>query len=253
MQEEGLSASRIRQAVVVLRQTLDAAIQDGRVGRNATTSVKLPKLQRVEAPYLEPVQVDRIAEALGGSNRLLVRVLGTLGLRFGEAAGLQRRHVDLLRRRLHVEQSLSEVAGVLKTTSTKTHAVRQVPLPLSLTRELEQHLESHVGTAASAWLFPGPRGGALRHSAFYGRVWRPTLKQLGLPVAGIHVLRHSAAARMISAGASAKAVQTVLGHRSAAFTLTVYGHMFDSDLDDLAERLDLLPASRGSRPARGLA
>lgn len=43
---------------------------------------------------------------------------------------------------------------------------------------------------------------------------------------------------MIGAGASPKAVQAVLGHRSAAFTLTVYGHLFDADLDDLAGRLD---------------
>jgi integrase len=33
-------------------------------------------------------------------------------------------------------------------------------------------------------------------------------------------------------------VQSVLGHRSAAFTLTVYGHLFDADLDDLAAKLD---------------
>ncbi len=26
-------------------------------------------------------------------------------------------------------------------------------------------------------------------------------------------------------------MQTILGHASAAFTLTVYGHMFDEDLD----------------------
>lgn len=44
---------------------------------------------------------------------------------------------------------------------------------------------------------------------------------------------------MISAGASPKAVQSVLGHASAGFTLTVYGHLFDTDLDDLAARLDL--------------
>ncbi len=43
---------------------------------------------------------------------------------------------------------------------------------------------------------------------------------------------------MIHAGASPKTVQMVLGHASAAFTLTVYGHIFDADLDDLATRLD---------------
>jgi integrase len=39
---------------------------------------------------------------------------------------------------------------------------------------------------------------------------------------------------MIAAGASAKVVQTVLGHRSAASTLTGYGHRFNTDLDALA-------------------
>ncbi|HZB78876.1 MAG TPA: tyrosine-type recombinase/integrase, partial [Actinomycetota bacterium] len=53
-------------------------------------------------------------------------------------------------------------------------------------------------------------------------------------------LRHSAAAGMIRAGASAKTVQSVLGHASAAFTLTVYGHIFDAGLDDLADRLEIL-------------
>jgi len=45
---------------------------------------------------------------------------------------------------------------------------------------------------------------------------------------------------MIHAGASAKDVQTILGHRSAGFTLTVYGHFFDVDLDDLASRIDVV-------------
>ena len=55
---------------------------------------------------------------------------------------------------------------------------------------------------------------------------------------GVHALRHSAAARMIAAGWTPKAVQQVMGHRSVAFTLDTYGHLFESDLDDLATRLD---------------
>jgi integrase len=78
----------------------------------------------------------------------------------------------------------------------------------------------------------------LRYQNFLTRVWHPVLRQLGLPVVGVHVLRHSAAARMVQAGASPKTLQTVLGHRSAAFSLTVYAHLFDADLDALADRLD---------------
>jgi integrase len=56
--------------------------------------------------------------------------------------------------------------------------------------------------------------------------------------AGIHVLRHSAAAFMIQAGASSKALQMNLGHQSAGFTLSVYGHVSEQDLAAIAERLE---------------
>jgi hypothetical protein len=48
---------------------------------------------------------------------------------------------------------------------------------------------------------------------------------------------------MIHIGADAKIVQTVLGHRSASFKLTTYGHIFEADLDELADRLDALHAN----------
>ncbi|MDP9302146.1 MAG: hypothetical protein M3P43_14830, partial [Actinomycetota bacterium] len=35
-----------------------------------------------------------------------------------------------------------------------------------------------------------------------------------------------------------KAVQSILGHASAAFTLTVYGHLFEADLDAVADALE---------------
>ncbi len=149
-------------------------------------------------------------------------------------------------RRLRITESIAEVDGELVRGPTKTHATRTLPLPRSLAAELEAHLERTVRAEAEAPLFEGPRGGLLRYSTFAERVWRPTLRALDLPVVGVHALRHSAAARMIQADASTKAVQTVLGHSSAAFTLTVYGHIFEAELDDLAERLD------STRPTRGL-
>jgi integrase len=238
MEARGLSPSRIRQAHVVLSQILDAAVRDGLVARNAADGVKLPRLQRREARYFEPSVIEQIARAMPEPYDLLVRVLGTVGLRWGEAAALRRRSVDLLRRRLQVEESLAEVGGVVSVGPTKSHATRGVPLPPSLAQALEAHLGQRVGAEPDDFVFTGPQGRPLRHSAFYSRLWRPTLRRLGLPAVGIHVTRHSAAAGMISADATPKAVQAVMGHASAAFSLTVYGHLFDADLDALADRLD---------------
>lgn len=239
MQAEGLSASRVRQAHVLLKQMLDAALRDRMLGMNAALGVKLPKLRHREAAYFEPGVVDQIGIATPEPYDVLVSVLGVVGLRFGEGVALRRRHVDLMRRRLFVEDSLAEISGRFVFGPTKTHAVRSVPLPPNLAATLQQHLDEHVGPDADALLFTGPKGGPLRYRYFYMNLWRPVLDDLGLPAAGLHALRHSAAARMVAAGAAPKAIQKVLGHRSVAFTLTVYGHMFDADLDDLAARLDV--------------
>jgi integrase len=238
MHSDGLSASRIRQAHVVLSQILNAAMREGRIGRNVALGIKLPKIPRMEAEYFEPDVVERIASSVGEPYDLFVLLLGKLGPRYGEAAALRRRSVNLLARRLTVEESLAEVSGRIVLGPTKTHAMRKLPLPPSLAVAFERHLDERVDPATDALLFTSPKGKPLRYGNFMRTVWKPTLMELGLPDVGIHVLRHSAAAALIRTGASPTAVQRILGHRSAAFTLTVYGHIFDADLDAVADSHD---------------
>jgi integrase len=133
-----------------------------------------------------------------------------------------------------------------------THAMRKLPLPPSLAAAFERHLDERVDAVTDALLFTSPKGKPIRYGNFMRTVWKPALGDLGLPDVGIHVLRHSAAAAMIQSGASPTAVQRILGHRSAAFTLTVYGHIFDAaDLDQVAENIDHRRSGGiGSRGAR---
>ncbi|MHA7293160.1 tyrosine-type recombinase/integrase [Arthrobacter sp. HLT1-21] len=51
-------------------------------------------------------------------------------------------------------------------------------------------------------------------------------------------LRHTAASLAVSARATVKAVQRMLGHKSAAMTLDVYADLFDDDLDAVAVMLN---------------
>lgn len=53
-----------------------------------------------------------------------------------------------------------------------------------------------------------------------------------------HDLRHTAASLAISAGANIKALQRMLGHKSAAMTLDTCADLFGDDLDAVAERLN---------------
>jgi integrase len=75
-------------------------------------------------------------------------------------------------------------------------------------------------------------------SNFRKTVWLPTVGECGLEGLRVHDLRHTCASLAISAGASVKAVQRMLGHASATVTLDTYAALFTDDLEALADRLD---------------
>ncbi len=127
-----------------------------------------------EIEVASPEQVSALADAVGDHYRALVVVAAYGGLRWGELAGLQRRHVDLERGVVIVEQKLSEVNGILEITAPKTAAGRRsVALPAMAVDELERHLVEHVGASPTALVFTSDEGDYLRRSNFRRRIWLP--------------------------------------------------------------------------------
>lgn len=237
----GLSASRRRQGFQVLRQILEAAVQDRYLPANPAAGVKLPKLSRREQLFLEPKQVGQVAALVPGPFQALVYVFSYGGLRWGEAVALRRRRVDVLRGRLEVTESMSDVAGQLIFGPTKNYRNRTIVLPRFLRDMLNEHLLHHSAPGTDGLLFTAENGSPLRNSNFNRRVWKPTVEAAGLPQGlRIHDLRHSAVAFLISQGAHPEAIKRYMGHSSISVTMDVYGHLFPSDAEDLADRLDEL-------------
>jgi integrase len=59
----------------------------------------------------------------------------------------------------------------------------------------------------------------------------------------VYDLRHTCASLLIAQGASVKAVQAQLGHATASIALDTYGHLFPSELEALADRLEQVRAA----------
>lgn len=245
MRAGGLSASRTRQAFHLLKSMLDDAVSDGRMARNPATGVELPRLPQVERRYLTHAQVAALAEACGPDG-IVVLVLGYTGLRWGELAALRVGRVDLDRGRLGIVESVTEINGRLEWGVPKSHAGRSVPVPRSLWEDLRA---SCAGKQPSDLVFTTARGTALRVGNFRRRTFNSAASRIGVDGLTPHELRHTAASLAISAGASVKAVQAMLGHSSATLTLDRYGHLFGDELDAVAERLDA--ARVPSRKSRG--
>ena len=240
LNDQGLSSSRVRQAHQLLSMILKAAVESGYLARTPCVGVRIPRAPQREHVILRPDQIDLLAGATGKYS-VLIYVLAYAGLRWGEAAALQRARCDLLRARIDVAESLADVSGQLHFGPTKTYARRWARLPRAVSEMLAFHLERNVADEANALVFTSTEGGPLRYNNFRNRVWSKALRSIEgeLPKGlSIHHLRHTCASLLIREGASVKAVQEQLGHSSPTVTLGVYAHLFDDDLGDLFERVD---------------
>ncbi|MEV7800930.1 site-specific integrase [Microbacterium foliorum] len=229
-----VGASVVIRCHEVLAGILDDAVSQNRLVSNPARGVQLPKKGRKPHVYLTHDQVFALAESSGRAG--LVLTLAYTGIRWGEATGLQVKHVDLFRKRLQVERNLVNLKyGGVDETKPKNGKARSVPFPAFLEPYLREATKNKL---PNAHLFTEPDGGMLRRPHTVTGWFDAAVREVGCQVITPHDLRHTAASFAVSSGANVKAVQRMLGHSSAAMTLDVYADLFDDDLDAVATALD---------------
>jgi integrase len=235
LSESGMSGWYVRKVAGVLRGVLSLAVKDRRLHSNPANDLNFPPIGAKRRRYLTSLQVEQLANT-AKSGRVVVLVLAYCGIRWSEMAALRVRHIDLLRRRLMIEEGVTEVNGAKIVWGTpKSHERRSVPIPKSVVAELAIHV---AGKSRDDLAFAAPGGGVLRNRNARRAWFDAAATVIGVPGLTPHELRHTAASLAVSAGANVKAVQRMLGHASAAVTLDIYADLFDDDLDAVADRLD---------------
>ncbi|WEV59717.1 site-specific integrase [Bifidobacterium sp. ESL0728] len=242
-----MSASVVIRAYGILAGILDDAVGDRMIARNPARGVELPRKRRRKHIYLTVSQLYNLSGAcvnkpgrvtnLDREHAVLVILLGTVGLRWGEAIGLYIRNVDMKRHRISVEQSATQVGSAIEVGTPKAGKPRTVIFPAVLDGDFSKLMK---GKRPDDLLFSSADGGHLKQVA-PGRVdgwFGSACRRAGIPRMTIHDLRHTAASLMVHSGANVKAVQRQLGHASASMTLDVYADLFDDDLDAVGEAMN---------------
>lgn len=232
------SATVVLRAYGVLAGILDVAVRDRQISSNPARGVKLPRKAKKRRVYLTAAQVEQLARQ-SGSHATLIHTLAYTGIRWGEAVGLRVQAVDLVRRRMVIEENAVNVGGTIVVGSPKTHERRSVSYPQFLAAPLAAACEGKSGVQL---VF----GDGMLHlktpKSTTGWFWSAVKKCQKIdptfPTVTPHDLRHTAASLAISAGANPKAVQRMLGHASAAMTLDTYADLFEDDLDAVSDRLN---------------
>ncbi len=250
-----VSANTAAKCYRVLRTILGTAVSDELIIANPC-KVDGAGVERVaERPVATITEVFAVADAMPGHLRVFVLLAGFCGLRLGELLGLERRHVNLLRSLVTIEQQEHQLKnGLLVLGPPKSDAGRRtIALPAFLVAELEQHLARYTAAQSDARVFRGERGGSLRRHVVQ-KYWMAARSTIGLPDNfRLHDLRHTANTLAAATGASTKELMHRMGHASSEAAIR-YQHATRERDDALAFALgELVEASRGiPRDIRGM-
>lgn len=242
---DGKAPATVRKAYQIAALILNQAVNDDRLARTPARSVKLPSLRdhqsesEIRAKFLTHAEVARLHETIAPRYRLAVSLGAYAGLRQGEAFGLRVADLDLLRRRLTISHSLTNLNGAVSLGPTKTRSSRRtISLPTFVVDEIAAHL-SVFGTGPEGVVLSSPTGSWLRASSWRHRFWRPATVAAGVGRVRFHDLRHTHASWLVAQGAHPKALQERLGHSSIVVTMDTYAHLMEGIDADLADKLGI--------------
>jgi integrase len=253
-----LADATVRRILSPLRACTGSALAEGLIRSNPTAGVALPardEQRKIDAgedgdeQEVRALSTDELAAFLTVCPerwRTFFRLLAATGLRVSEAFALRWRDLALDGSVPLVKVRRAYVRGRFGPPKSK-YGKRSVPIDDALVLELRARRKTAEWSGDDDLVFPAINGEPLRQENVRRRALEPTAEEAGVPWAGFHSLRHTAATRLFAEGRNAVQVQRWLGHHSPAFTLSVYVDLLDGDLGEPLDSLE--GASRVSAKA----
>lgn len=230
----GLSGTSIRYVHNNLHKALAHAVKQEMIYRNPADLVDPPLVNRFEGVALSPDDIKRLLTASISSELYLPITLAlTLGLRRGEALGLQWKDVDFKQRTITIRHSASYANGEFSLSTPKTkRSKRTLLVPDVLLSALESahskqaELLDLMGKDFNPYnlVCCRPDGTPFTFGALQYH-YKNLLKSSGLPDVRFHDLRHTNATLLLRSSVPAKIVSSMLGHSSIGITMDTYSHV----------------------------
>src|SRR3954453_4618334 len=232
----------------MLHSVFERALRDRVVTVNPCAHTELPKVLKKKVRKLTPEEYVAILTSLRAQHRLMVETAISTGLRWGELIALKPRHLDLIKRKLTVEETVVEVsiknsptgARMLTKPYPKDNEARTLGLPHDLVDQLADRITTRR-LAPDDLLFAPRDGTPISRNTFRTRVWLPAIKNSGVDFdVRVHDLRHAHASWLLAGGSDLKSVMDRMGHAQITSTQKYLHTLPDAD----AKNLDALDRIR---------
>ncbi|GGM50956.1 tyrosine recombinase XerC [Dactylosporangium sucinum] len=235
--DAALGPVTVAKAYRLLRAILNTAVTDRLIATNPCQIPGAGQEKSAERPVATLEQVFVIAANVPARYRALVLLACFNSLRWGELAGLARRHIDAKSGTIVVERAVVELTdGSLHFGPPKSTAgVRVVTVPAAILPEITHHLDEYAEKGPDGLLFVGPKGGPLRRSNFQDH-WTKALTAAGVEKMHFHDLRHTGNTWAAETGATLRDLMDRMGHATTRAAL-IYLHKSAGRDQVIADRL----------------
>jgi integrase len=281
MAKQGRKPATIANMHRTLRSALNQAVARHLVSVSPMSGLRAPAADEKEIEPLSAEEARRLlaaATAPGTRNGARWAVALSLGLRQGEALGLQWSDLDFAAGTLTVRRALgrgtwkhgcdspegcgksarvcpAKVGGGLVTGRPKSRAgSRTVSLPPSLIAVLKRHKKTQASERLRAgelwgggnWMFATESGRPIDPRADW-QAWKDLLAAAGVRNARLHDARHTAATLLLIQGVDVQTTMALMGWSQISMT-TRYQHVVPELKKAAAERMEsALWPERGSK------
>ena len=262
------SKSQITLAVGTLKALFASAYADGIIERDPSVSIIRPKAKKkTERRALTDQETENVLHTIQSHEHgLFLAVLYYLGLRRGEALGLQWGDFDFDEDLVHIQRDIDYVGSTAHDGALKTAAAnRYVPVPQELRAML-----SKVRGFPQQYVFHTEEGQPWPQSSFK-RIWlslmeasycveerevtkatkrkNDIIKELK-PTLTPHYFRHNYATLLFEAGVEPLIAMKMLGHTDYQTTANIYTHLKSEMLKKSS--VDMQEVFRKKQEAKGV-
>lgn len=263
----GKSATKITMICATLKGIFESACADRIIIENPMAHIRKPKPTPPEEKIALTVeQRERIeAECRSNPRAIYLALMYYLGLRPGEARGLQWGDIDWQKNTVHIQRDIDYKdggkVGKVKTQKSK----RIVPLPDGLRAIL-----SGLRGMPDLFIVRGENGGTLSKTSAE-RLWVELMYNCDMvepaenvyyrasdirskwrPIITPHAIRHNYATMCWEAGLDPYTTMRLMGHASIKTTMDIYTHLNDRQMDRIAEKVEIIFDSSENKVAQKL-
>lgn len=259
-----IAPATIRRMHIIINEALDQAFKEGKIPRNPAQATKPPKVERKEARYLTPEQLNYFFEKISEDYWYPAFIVAVnTGVRLGELVALKWSNVEIKKAKkgdkktieggtIYIKEAVSWVRSgdgwKLESHPPKSQkGIRSIPLPVAAavaldkikTRQASFKLllgELYKGDPEKEYIFTW-QDGRIVDPFYLSKHFRELIHENGLSV-NFHGLRHSYATALLTAGEHPKVVQELLGDSTISVVLDTYTHVVPGLKERAASKLE---------------